>query len=166
MNHIRGCSPSLISREMQIVTTVKDHLAPWLKLSTTTVREGGVRRNLPACCLDSNLVTATREDTTEVPQKIKQSYIWSGTSLLDMCLKETKDRIHAQPPQRVFEEKTRFWKVSCSQVCTGQECFTSNKWKQTKGLSREEWVNKWHMYTTQCDSAKKKNDYCDFQEHR
>ena len=114
-----------------------------------------MRRNLPACCLDSNLVTATREDTTEVPQKIKQSYIWSGTSLLDMCLKETKDRIHAQPPQRVFEEKTRFWKVSCSQVCTGQECFTSNKWKQTKGLPREAWVKKWHVHNTMWLSQEK-----------
>ena len=28
MKHIRGYSPSLISREMQIVTTMKDHLAP------------------------------------------------------------------------------------------------------------------------------------------
>ena len=40
---MRGCSPSVISREMQIVTTVKDHLAPeWPSLQTlNNNRQGG-----------------------------------------------------------------------------------------------------------------------------
>ena len=66
---------------------------------------------------------------------------------------------HCRPTPKGIWEKIRFWKITCSLVCTGLQFIIANKWKQTKCLWRDERIkNNWHVYTRQYDSAGKKND--------
>ena len=141
LKHLKKCSASVVSREMQIKTTLRFHLTPvrMAKMKNSGDsrywRGCGERGTLLHCWWDCKLV------------KLLCNSVWQFLRKLDIVLPEDP----AIPLLCIYtEDSPTCNKDTCSIMIISALFIIARSWKKAKCLSTEEWIQKMlYIYTTQ-----------------
>lgn len=132
--HMKWCSTSLITGEIQIKTAVNYNLIlvrmAIIKMTTNNKCCGGYRKKGNFCTLleAMKIGTVTVKNKMKVPQKTKIT-IWSSTSTLGYVSRKKK-------------KKSLIWKDTWTPVFTAALFTTGNICKQPNCPSADKWIKK------------------------
>ena len=150
--HIKRCSISLISREMQIKTTMRYHLMmirmAAIKKSTnnTCLRRCGEKGTLSPCWWECKLVQPLWRTVWRFLKKIEQEIELPYDPAIPLLGKNT--------------EEIRTKRETCTPVFTAALLTIARTWKQPRCPSADEWIRKlWYIYTMEYYSAIKKSTF-------
>ena len=153
--HMKGCSASLASRQMQIKTTLIYHFTPVRmaiinkSINSKYWRECGEKGALVHCWWECRLVQPLWKKVWNFLKKLKMELPFDLTiPLLGLYTKNLETTIQ---------------KNLCIPMFIAAKFTIAKFWKQPKCLSVNEWIKKlWHIYTMEYLTAEIKKELLPF----
>ena len=135
--HMKGCSTSLIIREMKIKTTVRYHL--------TQVRVTIIKKSTNNNCW------------RECGEKGTLLYFWWECKLIQPLWRTVWSFLKKLKIELPYDQQSHYWAYTLRKLyfkkrhvpqCSLQHCLQlASTWKQPKCPSTDEWIRKmWHIY--------------------